>query len=345
MRRTGGFGKNLAMAKVKADGRVAEEAARLTAREEVAASMAREERMRAAVDVLTEGYLAGRQRCLKELMWQGWALVSRLATLAESGDREAAIALLFVLRHGVRRLERLTESHPDHLVMSAKLLDKWPGFLTVDHDQERKNGEMIARLELGRWMGINYEGKMWSRETPEVAVALELWSSVNSLQDDGPGVLFEKGVWESAPYVKARALAAKLQPLSRANYVEWWRAAEPVFVAEWGPAFEERKEFKHYWRNAAYRGERNARALIRRDIKAKIKQAFRTIAPKRAELVGAGPSGAKQPAWARKLAGLEADEVVLRLRRQERVDARLAKRLDERKKGGAKLARGGRAAT
>ena len=80
-----------------------------------------------------------------------------------------------------------------------------------------------------------------------------------------------------------------LQPLSRRNFLEWWKIGEPAFIHYYGKDFENHKEFSSYWNRNAYKEEAeagtgmlvlNARALIRRDIKKQIKQAFRSIAPK-----------------------------------------------------------------
>jgi hypothetical protein len=83
-------------------------------------------------------------------------------------------------------------------------------------------------------------------------------------------------------------LAKKLQPLSRKNYPQWFEAAWPAFLGRWKKDFENRKCFAGYWRSPTYKEDTtsgkqlksNARALIRDAIKKKIKQSFRSIAPK-----------------------------------------------------------------
>jgi hypothetical protein len=303
-----------------------------------------ERRAERLMEELTARYVAGNRWCIKRLEWVTYGLLARLATLADCGDQEAARALASVVRHGVRRLDHLADTRPELLRVSAGLLEKWPGFLTVDREQERKNKQRIARLGVGSWKGINYEGKTWNRQTAEVVVALELEGEVGSMRHKRVPWRKERKIErESDAREKARALAQSLQPLSRANYVEWWRAAEPLFMEKYGPAFEQRSEFKHYWQNVAYKGERNARALIRRDIKAKMKQAFRSIAAKRPRSAEEQPFGGKTPPdWALQMADIDASEAVARIRIRERDDARLAKKVNELKKAGAKQARGER---
>lgn len=297
-------------------------------------------------DGLAEAYVAGNTWGLKELRWVAHGLVARLATLAECGDPEAANVLVFVVRHGVRRLDSLADAQPNLLRINAGLLDKWPGFLCLNREEERKNKERIRRLGVGSWMGINYEGKTWSAQTAEVKVALELEGDVGRIRHGRVNGELAKRMGAVEPPESAWALADGLRPLSRENYGKWWKAAEPLFMQKYGPAFEDRPEFKHYWRNAVYRDERNARALIRRDIKAKIKQAFRTIAAKRPRSPEEQPfRGETPPVRVREIADAQAWETVARLKVRELKDARLAKKVSDLRKAGAMPAGGGRAAT
>ena len=77
-----------------------------------------------------------------------------------------------------------------------------------------------------------------------------------------------------------------LPALNRGNHKDWWKAAEPLFHSLYGSGgdgwdFEDQEEFARYSKSAAYKDKSHARALIRRDIKRNIKQAFRSIAPKK----------------------------------------------------------------
>ena len=64
-----------------------------------------------------------------------------------------------------------------------------------------------------------------------------------------------------------------------------------MFLGLYGKDFENHKEFSGYWNGRVFKEDvpgkpgqlcllKNARALIRRDIKKRIQQAFRSIAPK-----------------------------------------------------------------
>lgn len=90
---------------------------------------------------------------------------------------------------------------------------------------------------------------------------------------------------------ESRQLAKNLQPLNRDNYDKWFEASLPDFRSRYGEDFENRKCFDHYWKSDAFmesdplnlgkkRLKKRARGDIRDAIKKKIKQAFRSIAPK-----------------------------------------------------------------
>jgi hypothetical protein len=135
----------------------------------------------------------------------------------------------------------------------AETLPHWPGLLTVDSNVDKDNKALIDTLRLGESAGRNFKGKQASFNTIEVLVAHNLLS-----------LLKDHGKEPSAP-------------LNRSTYNLWWKAAEPFLEAEAGKDFENHHYFKKYWKNAAYQN----RAEIRRDIKRKIKQAFRSLAPKK----------------------------------------------------------------
>jgi hypothetical protein len=165
---------------------------------------------------------------------------------------------------------------------------------------------------LGTESGLNYSGRQWTRDTPETSVALKLYGivkghreawlrrkeqqklirealeNVNKSLGRPPNFrpkpkslkVSDKLAQEFERRGRSAKLARNLRPLDRTNYKQWYEAAMPEFVNFYGADFEDRKLFAGYWKNAAYKDKSKARALIRRDIKKKIQQAFRSIAPK-----------------------------------------------------------------
>jgi hypothetical protein len=228
-----------------------------------------------AVEELKGRYKRGDAGSVRRLMGVARNCLQFLDVKAAAGDGIALSAFVGLLIEGVQALYGLQHRQPELSRELAGRRQCWPGFLTVDRDWRRWNEKMVGLLGVGEKVPLNFAGKSWTRRTPEVRVALELLESLRVLAGAPRGSGWGGGAEAAA---KALKLRKGLAPLCRANYALWWKAAEPLFVREYGPTFEDRKEFAHYWRSAAYRGQKNARALIRRDIKAKIKQAFRSVA-------------------------------------------------------------------
>src|ERR1041384_625538 len=145
---------------------------------------------------------------------------------------------------------------------------------------------IIAQLGLGENAPLNFKQRQWSRKTVEVRVALNLLDYREYLLKRNKRI--DRYDTEDGRYYYADSKFRRLGPLSRANYKLWWKAFESMFLGLYGHDFENHKEFAGYWREAAYKVDdrgnpgkkclvKNARALIRRDIKKRIQQAFRSI--------------------------------------------------------------------
>jgi hypothetical protein len=242
--------------------------------------------------------------------------LSLLASLAEKGDAVAADALLARLECSLHGFIAICQARPEMFEPLASVRARWPAFIARHADDRKANEALADRLRLGSACGVNVTGKTWTRETTETAVALELFASLDSLRKDWPKRKARMAQYkadveamnkrlgrpadyrppppsatytpeqeaESANWAKADKLTRTLAPLTRQNYKEWFAAAVPMLAARCGNDFENRKPFAAYWHpeHPAYKGEsdRSRRALIRRDIKAKLKQAFRSIAPR-----------------------------------------------------------------
>ena len=248
--------------------------------------------------------------CANEDLW-------RLFYLTSKGNKTASKKLHGLAVSAVFRFQEICDARPKVFEPIAQKTDIWPGFLTCDADIKKDNAARVATLNLGRDAGLNYSGKQWTRNTQETSIALRLYRSVLAhrkawlrrgetrrtlelLKNRFPSLDMTSpspepiGKYAEEPrlYYNSYELVKKLQPLSRKNYAQWFKAAWPTFIAGHGKAFENHKHFAHYWRDGdtykedvpnnpgKTRLKHNARALIRDAIKKKIKQAFRSIAPK-----------------------------------------------------------------
>ena len=237
----------------------------------------------------------------------------RLIDMASEGNKKAMKALHRILPGVISEFGEICDAAPEVFEPIARKTSFWPGFITCDRDLVRQNADRVLRLNLGLEAGLNYTGKQWTRETPETRIAVDLYVSVltqweNWLRRGEQRQALERfkkrfpGYKRTSPppqpsgkyaeefslYNDTRELAKKLQPLTRKNYAQWFKAAWPTFIAGHGKAFENHKHFASYWRSPAYQEDTpngkqlkgNPRALIRDAIKKKLKQSFRSIAPK-----------------------------------------------------------------
>lgn len=143
-----------------------------------------------------------------------------------------------------------------HYLAVTTRATSWPGEISVDKDVKKRQATLTQALCLGKYAALQFGKKQWSKSTPAVAAALELIRLMDRCGGFG-----------------------MLPPLSRITASVWWSRAEYFFEYLYGVDFENHPLFAHCWNNAAYKDQPKARALIRRDIKKQIKQAFTTIAP------------------------------------------------------------------
>lgn len=268
----------------------------------------------AAIQTLSSAFQSRTEsRALTAIGWYARHAFGELLNLSQLGHKEPLELLIGILTASVtefdvycrRELSHLPKSyvkkrHPNELDVRdfARRAWVWPGLLSRDADLVKDNEELVSQLGLAVEVGASISGKgkrMWSRQTREVVVALRLLNIVarcrmearfkqttrtRSANKQPQNPFF--AAWErSHPWwTQTEKLAQKLPSLDRKNYPAWFKAAEPAFVHFYGEAFENHQSFAHYWKNVVYADQPNARALIRRDIKRRIKQAFCSIAPK-----------------------------------------------------------------
>ena len=237
---------------------------------------------------LSKGELRKDDYCLLELEAIAIEALSGLYEIATlHNDEKAACGFvgllmraIFLFSHGIPFKNQ--ESGFTHTAFQkiAKREFSWPGLLSVDRDQQVANREIIALLGLGENAPLNYKQKQWTRKTAEVRVALNLLGHRQYLLRLNKTI--DPYDAEDGRYFYDDSKFKRLGPLTRANHAVWWKKFEPMFLGLYGKDFENHQEFSGYWNNSVYRGQSKARALIRRDIKKRIQQAFRSIAPKSA---------------------------------------------------------------
>jgi hypothetical protein len=116
----------------------------------------------------------------------------------------------------------------------------------------------VNHLELGTNTPLNYSGRQWSRQTPEIRSALYL---IDCLQHQNKS----------------------LPPLTRETALDWWKASKKLFISVHGNDFENHPNFQSYWKlNFGNQGNDTLtqKTWIRKRILDKMPQAFRSIARK-----------------------------------------------------------------
>jgi len=190
---------------------------------------------------------------------------------------EAAARLHCIATLAVQYLNEAASNAPWNFQPIAETNITWPGYLS-DHPEAEKSQKknLFPKLHLGKKSGIRMKGKkLFSLNTVETRIAIELWGQMAFAR-------IEKSMLagDMTPFGKIRNDAKKLPMLSRETFRDWWKVGEKMFLYEYGKEFEKNERFGGYWHpnHPAYKVETNRRTLIRRDIKKKIQQGFRSIA-------------------------------------------------------------------
>ncbi|HAO78193.1 MAG TPA: hypothetical protein DCQ92_04290 [Verrucomicrobia subdivision 3 bacterium] len=232
-----------------------------------------------------------------------------ISEITEKANHHAAERLYHLALLSVKSLGEVCGKRPEFFRPIARHQLIWPCFTAWGKDSERMNKALMKFLNLGEAAPLNTarDGrKSFSLvESTETYIAYQIWQmieyfrreeqnisdfepSCSLILPDLPGIRdVHKTGLSDAQIEKLKTLS----PLSRQNFLEWWKLGESAFVHHYGKDFENHKDFSGYWNGDAYKenvpgkpGQKrlvqNARALIRRDIKKQIKQAFRSIAPK-----------------------------------------------------------------
>lgn len=243
--------------------------------------------------------------------------LKELLSLSQRGNKQPLGRLIEILTHSVNEFDLFCrhelshlpknydrKSYPDGMDVRdfARRKWVWPGLLSRDADLVKDNETLVEQLGLASEVGVNFSGKMWTRKTTAVAVALRLLNIVNLYRiqfqgekrkpirsgDKQPAdfVNTPYAEWEQSHpgWRQADKLAQKLPPLDRKTYTDWFKAAEPILIQLYGKEFEDHPCFARYQNKAgqfSVKESKKERGLVRREIKKAIRQAFKSIAPKR----------------------------------------------------------------
>ncbi len=200
---------------------------------------------------------------------------------------DAAKRLHLIATAAVTALHSAAEKAPANFRTIANLEICFPGIVSHHPDFAKNQKLLMGKIGLGKSSGFNLKGKPFSLFSTETRIAYQLADYINRIRNDDAGSIWSNGLFEN----KIKGELVALPPFSRQTYKQWWKTAEKMFIHRMGENFEDSEEFKSYWRGDAYKEQspnnpgkkvlmRNHRALIRRDIKKRIQQAFRSIAKK-----------------------------------------------------------------
>jgi hypothetical protein len=204
-----------------------------------------------------------------------------LFQLAKKGDREAAAYLLSVLADNVERFLNLCSKNPT-LAREIRFPGApWP-LLHTQLEVNRASYLTVPSNHVLRKLGIIREGHTYSEEALGTRIAMQLYREMDfyrriAPQNDESAVgCLARDATHGEQIKRIRAL----KPLPQSNHhVDWWKAAEPLFLKQWGTEFQNHEDFKN-WRAAAYKGLKpnEARSKKRRDIKKAVKDGVKSLA-------------------------------------------------------------------
>jgi hypothetical protein len=205
-----------------------------------------------------------------------------LFQLTKKGDREAARYLLSLLTNNVERFLNLCSKNRKFAHEIRFPGEPWP----LLHTQLKVNEEgyiTVPSNHVLRKLGIIRKGRTFSEEAVATRVALQLYREMDFYRCIAPqyGDGWRYTARDAIHADQIKRIRA-LKPLHPRNFVDWWKAAEPLFLQRWGAEFQDYGVFKN-WHSAAYEDKRlrqneTARSAKRRDIKKVVKQGFKSLA-------------------------------------------------------------------
>jgi len=240
-----------------------------------------------------------------------------LFQLAKKGDREAARYLLSVLTANVDRFLILCSEHPTLAREIRSPRAPWPLLHTQLKMNRREGCLTVPKNHVLRQLGVIRAGRGFSEVAVGTRIAKQLYAQMEFYRGTAPRqkslhpllLKMKTPRGKVAVTIKRETLSASnilrslvrnateaqqierfreaeqieriraLKPLCRSNYVDWWRAGEPLFINWWGAEFQDHEDFKD-WSVKRYAGltTKQARSTKRSDIIKAIKRGFESLA-------------------------------------------------------------------
>ena len=179
------------------------------------------------------------------------------------------------------------------LLTGSRLLQekrtRWPGFLYCHPELKKAQEKTIRLFALGKGTGINYEGKPFSLETPGTKIALDLKKRLDFFrlpENRHKGFTYSRRNSQAKDLIVKKREAAEifsealaLPKLNRSTYLQWWRVAYRLMTFTTDKNFQNAECFQTFKpvEGAPSDNTELTDAMLRDEIKKKIKQGFRSI--------------------------------------------------------------------
>jgi hypothetical protein len=174
------------------------------------------------------------------------AKLRELFRRAKTGDVDAARMLLSCLNYNVGELEKFCSSKTRIAKRMVVIGESWP--LLHTGLRPNKDGALtIPPDHFLRKLGV-VRGK---RRYNTGSIAITLYKQIEFYRHTARQTLWD----ESEKHLeKIYERVRKLKPFSPSNYHVWWKAAEPLFIWQWGEEFQDHRDFEVWNDHAGYRG-------------------------------------------------------------------------------------------
>lgn len=194
---------------------------------------------------------------------------------AKKKDAKAARMLLDCLVENIDRFLNFCSENPKLAREIRFPNEPWP----LLHTQLAVNPEgylTIPKNHLLRTLGVVRAGRSLDEQAIGTRVAKQLYRQMDFYRRT-----LRQQLWDSNEkhLEEAIDLIRRLEPLSPSNYSAWWKAAERLFVLQWGKEFQDDPDFAA-WNEKNYMGMLASQIPGRKrgDIKRAIRQGFRSLA-------------------------------------------------------------------
>jgi hypothetical protein len=213
------------------------------------------------------------------------AKLRELFRRAKTGDADAARMLLGCLTYNVDEFQKLCSSTIKIAKKIVVVGDSWP-LLHTDLKANKDGAPTIPPGHFLRKLGLVRGKRRYNTASKGTGIAFVLYNQMEHYRHTPRQTLRDKREMNlDAAIDRVR----QLKPLSPSNYSDWWKAATPLFIWQWGEEFQDHPDFEN-WNAGAY-SKRNlerlaeksgrkqsARSAKRRDVKRAVEQGFMSLA-------------------------------------------------------------------